>query len=171
MKANTKNLIRVIGLSTALSITLGGVSNPAYAGSRPSLLIEAGTSNIFRQAPSPAAMQLEYRSSQTYYQWFQPMAGMWVDSKSAGFAYVGVYHDFSIGSHFIISPSVSAGLYRQGNGRYLGGPFEFQSGINIMYRLPHHDEIGVSLRHISNAHLYSHNPGTETLMGVYSLSF
>ncbi|MDE3021270.1 MAG: acyloxyacyl hydrolase [Pseudomonadota bacterium] len=146
------------------------LSSPVFAAGRPSLLIEAGTSNIFRDAPRPLALQLEYRSSLEY-DWLQPMGGVWGDAKAAGFIYAGVYHDFAIGSHFIISPSVSVGLYRQGNGRYLGGPFEFQSGINLMYKLPDHDEIGVSLRHISNAHLYSHNPGTETLMGVYSYSF
>ena len=162
--------MQVKQLATFLFPFLILLSSPVLAANRPSLLIEAGTSNIFRQSVKPLAIQLEYRSNKIYH-WLQPMGGIWGDAKNAAFVYTGVYHDFSIGTHFIISPSVSIGLYRQGNGRYLGGPFEFQSGINVMYKLPNDDEFGISLRHISNAHLYSHNPGTETLMGVYSLSF
>jgi hypothetical protein len=56
------------------------------------------------------------------------------------------------------------GHYRPGDeGRELGGPLEFRSGLELSRRLGPRTRLGLSFDHLSNAGIYDHNPGSESL--------
>lgn len=57
------------------------------------------------------------------------------------------------------------GHYRRGDdGRELGGPLEFRSGLELSRRLGARTRLGLSFDHLSNAGVYDDNPGTESLV-------
>jgi hypothetical protein len=61
------------------------------------------------------------------------------------------------------------GHYRPGDeGRELGGPLEFRSGLELSRRLGPRTRLGLSFDHLSNAGIYDHNPGSESLVLVLS---
>jgi hypothetical protein len=61
------------------------------------------------------------------------------------------------------------GHYRPGDGgRELGGPLEFRSGLELSRRLGPRTRLGLSFDHLSNAGIYDHNPGSESLVLVRS---
>lgn len=65
------------------------------------------------------------------------------------------------------------GHYRPGDdeeGRELGGPVEFRSGLELSRRLGERSWLGLSFDHLSNAVLYDRNPGSESLVLVWSWS-
>jgi len=65
-------------------------------------------------------------------------------------------------------PFTGGGLYAAGDGKDLGGPVEFRSGLEISVRAGERWWIGLSYDHLSNAVLYDHNPGEESLVLVVS---
>ena len=61
------------------------------------------------------------------------------------------------------------GHYRAGDdGRDLGGPVEFRSGLEVSRRLGPRTRLGLSFDHLSNAGLYDSNRGSESLVLVWS---
>jgi lipid A 3-O-deacylase len=93
-----------------------------------------------------------------------PVAGVMVTSKSLAYGYAGFRLNFPAGIRWVVTPGFAAGVFRQGNGRDLGGPVEFRSSIEVAYRLAGPSRLGVAFYHLSNAGLYSHNPGSESLV-------
>lgn len=154
----------------AAGSVLAGLGHGQYEDSS-QLNVEVGAANILkRDGPQAPMLRLEYRSPKRLWR-IQPMAGAFIDGKGAAYAYTGIYKDFAWGPHLVFSPSIAVGLYSKGNSKDLGGPIEFQSGVNLMYKLTSHNAVGLSLRHLSNAGIYRINGGTETLTAVYSHTF
>ena len=61
------------------------------------------------------------------------------------------------------------GHYRRGDdGRDLGGPLEFRSGLEVARRLGAASWLGLSLDHKSNAGIYDSNRGSEDLVLVFT---
>lgn len=58
---------------------------------------------------------------------------------------------------------VMPGLYLQGDGPDLGGPFETRSGFELGYEAANGLRYSFSVDHRSNAGLYDANPGLETV--------
>jgi hypothetical protein len=65
-------------------------------------------------------------------------------------------------------PFTGAGLYEEGDGKDLGGPVEFRSGLEVAVRAGARWWVGLSYYHLSNAVLYDRNPGEESLVLVVS---
>lgn len=117
----------------------------------------------------PAGLQLEYRSGHHFRYGLQPMAGILTTREHSDYVYGGVYRDFALGQNWRASAEFSAGLYRCGRGKNLGGPIEFQSGVGLYRRLAGGSRVGLEVRHLSHAHIYRHNPGTENIILFFSL--
>jgi lipid A 3-O-deacylase len=115
-----------------------------------------------------AAVGVEYRSPRSYLN-LSPMAGFFVSADSSAYAYAGIYHDFKLGSRWVLSPHLSVGAYNEGGGNDLGGTFQFQPGIDLFYRLQSNARLGVTVRHLSNAGIHDKNPGTEVAMLLYAI--
>jgi hypothetical protein len=98
---------------------------------------------------------------------FGPAIGGMVNSDGAVNPYAGVYTDLAMGP-IVILPFAGAGYYAEGKSKDLGGPFEFRVALDIAYEFESQSRLGVRFSHLSNAHIYDHNPGEEELMLVWA---
>lgn len=63
-----------------------------------------------------------------------------------------------------VVPYTGVGIYTAGDGKDLGGPVEFRSGLEVSYRGGERWWLGVNFYHLSNGVLYDRNPGSESLV-------
>jgi lipid A 3-O-deacylase len=63
----------------------------------------------------------------------------------------------------VITPSIGAGLYSQGNGKDLGSLLEFRTQLEIGYKFENEMRVTVAYSHISNANLTDLNPGVDII--------
>ena len=128
-----------------------------------------GYFDVIRTKYDAAQFGVEYRARPLQYA-IRPMIGINVTSDKAVYGYAGINWDAElIENQLYLIPNFAAGLYKQGDGRDLGGAIEFRSGIELAYQFPNDHRLGVALNHISNASIYEHNPGSETAMVTYSI--
>jgi len=141
---------------------------PAYVS------VSAGAFNL-RSATRPEVAG-EVRFSPHRFHWLpsfipalSPATGAMVNSQGAFYVYGGLRADMPLGSSpWELSIQFAPGIYSHGDkGLKLGGPVEFRSGIEISRRLAP-GRVGLMLFHLSNAHIYVHNPGSESLVVTYS---
>ena len=99
----------------------------------------------------------------------KPFAGLMGTTDGAVYGYGGFLMDIFFGRRIVLTPSLAAGYYSDGNGRDLGHAVEFRSSIELAYRFDDRSRLGIAFYHLSNAHLDDHNPGTEILGVVYSI--
>jgi hypothetical protein len=97
-----------------------------------------------------------------------PVAGFMASSRGALYLYGGFRVDYPLGERWVATPSWGAGLYERADGKRLGGPLEFRTGVELAYRLRDGSRLGVCLYHLSNAGLFDFNPGSESLVLTYS---
>ena len=113
---------------------------------------------------------LEYRSDKKFL-FLKPFAGINVNFDYGGMVYAGVLMDIYLGRRLVVTPNFAPGFYWEGDGKDLGYPLEFRSGIEVSYRFDNRSRLGIAVHHISNASISDNNPGTETVMLVYSHPF
>ncbi|MFN3400752.1 MAG: acyloxyacyl hydrolase, partial [Ferrovibrio sp.] len=77
--------------------------------------------------------RLEYRFGDKFWI-FKPMVGVLATSDSAVMGYAGVLVDIYFGRRWVLTPSFAPGLYREGDGKDLGGTIEFKSQLELSYR-------------------------------------
>lgn len=63
-----------------------------------------------------------------------------------------------------VVPHLGVGVYDRGEGKDLGGPVEFRTGLEVGYRTGRRWWVGLNFYHLSNAVLYDLNPGEESLV-------
>ena len=97
-----------------------------------------------------------------------PTAGVMAGAQGSLYVYGGFRVDLPLGRRWIVSPGWATGLYNRSDRFDLGGPVEFRSGIEVAYRLPGGSRLGVCLYHLSNAGLFTKNPGSESLFFTVS---
>lgn len=97
-----------------------------------------------------------------------PTAGAAVSSDGGAYLAGGVRYDWRFAERWIASPHFAVTLLDEGDGRELGGLVEFRSGLELAYELANGDRLGLSFYHLSNAGLSGLNPGSESLVLVYS---
>ena len=94
--------------------------------------------------------------------------GVMTTDDNAYYGFVGFRYTLPLKSErFRIDVSTASGLYENGNGKDLGGPIEFRSGLDLMLNLERGGYLSFGLYHISNAILYDKNPGANTLLVRY----
>lgn len=72
--------------------------------------------------------------------------------------------DWEINERWIVTPQFGTSLYESGDGKNLGGLLEFRSGLELTYRFEHGARLGLVFYHLSNAHIYTENPGSNSLV-------
>ncbi len=128
-----------------------------------------GYYDIFRKDQYAAQFGLENRFDELQYG-IRPIIGGFITSHDSKYGYGGFDWDVTLLPHELyIVPNFAVGAYDKGNGKNLGGTLEFRSGIELDYQLPNTQQLGIAVNHISNAGIYSHNAGEETLMATYSV--
>lgn len=165
---NGAPVLAVLALAVGL---LAG--SPVRALEPASAVVSAGTFNIFdpdtRAEVGVEADCAPFRLGWMP-RWFPPLspaAGAMVNSKGSAYVYAGLRADMPLGKPWELSIQFAPGLYRAGNGFELGGAVEFRSGIELSRGIGEHGRIGLLLFHLSNAGIYTHNPGSESLILTY----
>lgn len=111
----------------------------------------------------------EYRFGAWEYN-LHPMIGGFFTSDGSVYGYGGLNWDIELmPNQLYLIPNFAVGAYGEGDGKDLGGTLEFRSGIELDYQLPNAHRVGIILNHISNAGIYSHNPGEESILVNYSI--
>ncbi|MBK1698879.1 acyloxyacyl hydrolase [Rhodovibrio salinarum] len=100
-----------------------------------------------------------------------PQIGARINTDGGALGHVGLYLDIRPFENIVIWPGTNVAVWEEGDSRDLGGTLEFMSELYVGYRLPWDDLVGVSLQHVSNAHLHDENPGSDSLMATYTVSF
>lgn len=98
----------------------------------------------------------------------KPMVGVTANEDEAFWLYGGLRYDFAFAKHWVVSPSISATLYEEGDSKDLGGSLHFRSSLELSYRLTNGQRLGVALYHLSNAGIGEQNPGANSLVLVWT---
>jgi lipid A 3-O-deacylase len=141
---------------------------PARADDPDLLTIGAGAYNALHNTKE-AELRLEYRFSYRLLYIIRPIAGVLATNERTLYGYGGFRFDAKIGRHVVISPEAAAGYWDRGGGKDLGGHIEFKTGGEIAYRFDDDSRLGFLFDHISNAGIYTRNPGVESAMLMYSI--
>lgn len=153
----------------ALSALLLSTTLATAAQAQDYLSANLGYYDIVRDKHDAAQFGLEYRFGDIGYN-FHPIAGAFITSDDSKYAYAGLnWNAALIQNRLYLVPSFAVGAYSQGDGKDLGGTLEFRSGIELDYQFDNAQQLGIAFNHISNASIYDHNPGVETLMVTYSI--
>jgi lipid A 3-O-deacylase len=157
----------------AAAVLALALSAPVAAQEPPMLVLGAGAGGIIHHNThvrnTETAASIEYRSSYDLYKGVKPLVGALAMSDGAAYVHAGAYRDFVLSPRWIVTPHFSAGAYGHGDKNDLGGTLEFQSGVDLFYRLERGWRVGATLRHISNAGTGDFNPGIETLAVLVSV--
>jgi len=117
-----------------------------------------------------AEFRVEYRSDLRFWK-LLPFIGLAGTSDEAMYSYAGLGLDIYLGRRVVIQPNAAVVGYHEGNGKDLGGEFQFRTCGEIAWRFDDWSRLGIAFHHISNAGIYESNPGTELLVLTYSVPF
>lgn len=117
-----------------------------------------------------AQIRGEYRFAHGFF-FLKPLVGALGTSDSSVYAYGGFRVELKLGEHYVLMPLATVGYFNKGDGKNLGSPIEFKTGVEFDYQFSDASRLGLAFDHISNAGLTRRNPGTESLLVVYSVPF
>ncbi len=115
------------------------------------------------------AFELEWRPGARYLEGFvpatsiAPFVGGFVTTERTAFGGFGFGIEVAPFNSLVLFPFTGVGLYNRGDGRDLGHPVEFRSGVEAGYRFSNGIQVAVSFFHLSNAGISETNPGIELL--------
>ncbi len=133
------------------------------------LSVNLGEFNALRTNQQAFQFGAEYRFSEVSYG-IRPIIGAFGTGDSSAYGYAGLNWDVALlPNQLYLVPNFAVGAYHEGDGKNLGGTLEFRSGIELDYQFQNQHQLGVALNHISNASIYSHNPGEESVIVTYSV--
>jgi hypothetical protein len=130
-------------------------------------MLGLGAFDPFDNYSAPAAT-LEYRFGRKLL-FIGPALGGMANTDGGLFGYFGLYFDLSAGPAYFTG-QLAAGAYHQGDGRDLGGVFQFRQSIDLGYRFDNGHRLGVRVAHISNADIHDRNPGEEEYYLTYGVA-
>jgi len=99
----------------------------------------------------------------TGYLTVRPWTGAEITRRRAFFAGGGGAADLSLG-HVVFTFSAGAGLYLRGDGKDLGYPLEFRTGLEAGWQFDGGWRLSAGYYHMSNAEIREENPGANTLV-------
>jgi hypothetical protein len=131
------------------------------------LSVGIGAFDVFEDEFRSTQFELQFRPGLKWWL-LQPMVGASVTTDGSVFGYGGISLDINLTPYLVVRPSVAAGAYEEGDGKDLGGTLEFRSGVEVAWQFDNRMRLGLELYHRSNAGIYDHNPGEESLMLNFS---
>jgi hypothetical protein len=145
-------------------VLLLAVTAPASA---QEIVLGAGATGFVRHnghvRNTESIVSAEYRSRASLAYGLKPLAGAFATQDGSAYVHAGLYRDFQVAPRWTVTPHFSAGLYGRGSKNDLGATLEFQTAIDLFYRLENGWQAGATLRHVSNAGIAEINPGIETM--------
>ncbi|MEL7431314.1 MAG: acyloxyacyl hydrolase [Chlamydiota bacterium] len=97
-----------------------------------------------------------------------PALGLMVTEKWQTYLHLGFAFDWVLAKKIVFSPNFAAGWYQKGQGKDLGFPLEFRSGIELGWAFSGGGRLALHFYHLSNASLGTINPGSESLVLIFS---
>jgi hypothetical protein len=166
MHAIRNSLLGLGVIAAAVSFT------PVNAGAADYLTGYVGDYSL--RGEQSAQFGVEYRFSSPWsgalLSGLRPTLGANVNSDGDFYGYGGFNWDLPLGkTPFVFTPNFMVGGWHHDEGKDLGGPIEFRSGLELSYEMPNTQRVGVAFNHISNASIYDRNPGAETILINYSI--
>jgi len=122
-----------------------------------------------KKSASPAFRAQFYFPTESSY--IKPILGTFVTGQRGVYTYGGISLHLDFLNRFIITTAFAPGFYWRGNDLNLGGVIEFESSLIVGYRMSENFSFSVGISHLSNAGIYSYNPGVETLSFNYFFQF
>lgn len=160
--------LRIISLFLILGFLAAGWSTaPAAAQDDPRYAVSAGVFDLINGNPSGEA-GLELRFSPWRWADLIPIAGVTLNTDGGGYVFGGVRHEWRFADRWIAAPHFALTAFEEGDGRDLGSVLEFRSGIEVSYDFDGGSRLGLSFYHLSNAGIDEMNPGSESLVLVWS---
>lgn len=162
-------------LLLTLSCLLAGAPAAAEPASEPALALHAGIFDVGADEVGEVGFEVRLRGfdipalPESF--GLRPILGAMVTADESVYGFAGVRLEWAFAEAWVLAPHLSAGLYEEGDGKDLGGPVEFRSGIELAARVGERSQLGLMLYHLSNAVLYDKNPGEESLVLVWTRSF
>jgi hypothetical protein len=169
-------LAALLGLTTGSGPRQTQVANSSVAGASaqpqakaddPSFITIGGGWYDFNDNEQAAEFHAEWRGKKLFWI-FKPFAGAMFTSDAAFYGFGGFLTDFYFGRRIVVTPSIAAGLYADGDGKDLGSVIEFRSGLEVGWRFDDRSRLSAAVYHISNAGIDDNNPGTEIFSIGYS---
>ena len=157
--------ITLAGLAALFSLSIASTS---FA--QDYISFNAGRFNALRSGQEHSFQYgAEYRFSEWQYG-IHPIVGAFGTTDHEAYGYAGLNWQVALlPNQLYIVPNFAVGAFKEGDGKNMGGALEFRSGIELDYQLPNAHQVGVALNHISNAGIYKHNSGEESVLVVYSI--
>jgi hypothetical protein len=87
-----------------------------------------------------------------------------VNSDSSYYGCGSFRFEVPVGERWQVTPQLGYGLYDRNGGFNLGGQVEFRSGLEVTRQIGERYRLGLIYYHLSNAGIYVHNPGSESLV-------
>ncbi len=112
---------------------------------------------------------LQCLKSPNRYLEFRPLVGALITLKGTTYFYLGINFDLLFFDHLLFAPGFAAGYFSKGEGRNLGYPLEFRSGVELAWQFSDTRRLGIHFYHLSNASIGKRNPGEESLVLFYDL--
>lgn len=159
-----------------ISIFLFACCSILHAAAPPDYLsVGTGVYNLLQPKWRTWEFDIEYKfhlrclKSPNRYLEFRPLAGALVTLRGTTYFYLGINFDLLFFNHLLFAPGFAAGYFSKGEGRDLGYPIEFRSGIELAWQFTDARRLGVHFYHLSNASIGRRNPGEESLVIFYDI--
>ncbi len=154
--------------SLAVAVLLLAAARPALAQEgAPAVQLMAG---IFNVGKSPTDIEAGFELRRPTRFWGLELAGgIAASDEESIWAHLGLRRDFEVGPRFVLAPGFAFAFYERGDGKDLGGEFQFRSSIDLGFRLSHKTRVGLTFYHLSNAGLEEVNPGSNSAVLSYSV--
>jgi lipid A 3-O-deacylase len=98
-----------------------------------------------------------------------PAFGVMGSEENAFYGWAGGALQIPINSHWGLVPQLGMGVYRQGDGKNLGGSLEFRSGLELVFRASDTLRVGAEFSHLSNAGFHELNPGVNSIVLTFAV--
>ncbi len=144
----------------------------AHAGNEDPAFIKLGAGDIgscCANRDQAGAFSIEYRAGPDLeLLHIRPSLGVLGTTDASIYGWFGLSGDIFFGRRIVLNLGSAVGFYLDGEGQDLGHVLEFRSGAELAWRFDNRARLGVGITHLSNANIGDNNPGTETVMLVYS---
>jgi lipid A 3-O-deacylase len=140
-----------------------------------SLSIATGAYDFYRDKYRTFEFFLEYKFSLAClkkpnpYVNFRPLVGVMATAEQSFYGYAGINFEILFAKRILFAPGFAAGYFAPGNGKQLGYPLEFRSGVELAWQFNDLYRLGIHFYHLSNASLGHKNPGSESLVLFYDI--
>jgi lipid A 3-O-deacylase len=139
---------------------------PAVAQEPRSLAVGFGMFN-FNKSETTLEGGVEYRHPTGVWK-LAAAGGLYANAEGAVWGFGGLRRDFRLADRWWVTPGFGVALYSTGDSKNLGGPVEFRSSLELARELGSRNRIALVIYHLSNAGLYTLNPGSNSLIVTYS---